>query len=95
MPQMVEPCTVGVGGSLQTKDAPSSNRVLQTSVEQALRATGLSLLNIHVCVAEGILMLRGVVPTYHVKQIAQNAAMRVAGISEVHNEIGVASFARH
>jgi osmotically-inducible protein OsmY len=39
----------------------------------------------------GILTLRGRVPTYHLKQIAQASVADVPGVVEVHNRVEVAS----
>ena len=39
---------------------------------------------------QGILVLRGQVPTYYQKRIAQEIARRLAGVGQVVNEIAVA-----
>jgi osmotically-inducible protein OsmY len=39
----------------------------------------------------GILTLRGCVPTYHLKQIAQASVADVPGVVEVHNRVEVVS----
>jgi osmotically-inducible protein OsmY len=39
----------------------------------------------------GILTLRGTVPTYYLKQIAQTSVANVPGVVEVHNRVEVAS----
>jgi hypothetical protein len=38
---------------------------------------------------EGLIILRGVVPSFHLKQPAQAAIMGIAGINELHNEVEV------
>jgi len=70
--------------------APSPNPDLASRIEQALRATGYPpLRNLHVLAVEGIAMLRGAVPSYYMKQIAQAAVSGVPGVSDVHNELEV------
>jgi hypothetical protein len=59
-------------------------------IDQALRTTGYSpLLNLHILVAEGIVVLRGAVPSYYMKQIAQEVVSGVRGITQVHNLLDV------
>ena len=42
----------------------------------------------------GILTLRGHVPTYHLKQLAQSCVADVPGVVEVHNRLEVTPFPR-
>ncbi len=66
------------------------NLILQ--VNEALRASRhLQLRKLHVCAAEGLVILHGTVPTYYMKQIAQVAVLSVIGVTDVHNELIVAS----
>ncbi|MGD0896491.1 MAG: BON domain-containing protein [Thermoguttaceae bacterium] len=39
---------------------------------------------------DGVLMLRGRVPSYYMKQVAQNIARCVEGVLEIHNQLDVA-----
>jgi len=58
--------------------ALSANSRLASRIEQALRATSyLPLRNLQICAAEGTAILRGAVPSYYMKQIAQ-AAVRAS-----------------
>jgi osmotically-inducible protein OsmY len=57
---------------------------------KALRLTGYAALRAVRVVANGqMVILRGRVPSYHLKQVAQTAAMDVAGVRELHNELEV------
>jgi hypothetical protein len=60
------------------------------AVGRALRATGyLALRDIQVEIDRGIAMLRGRVPTYHQKQLAQAVAQKVNGVRGIANGIEV------
>jgi osmotically-inducible protein OsmY len=64
---------------------------LFSQIDQALRATGYSpLLNLRILETQGTVVLRGVVPSYYMKQIAQEAVSAVPGIAQVHNLLDVA-----
>jgi hypothetical protein len=59
-------------------------------VERALRATGYpTLRHIQATVGGPLVLLRGRVPSYYLKQLAQEAARGVAEGREVRNEIQV------
>jgi hypothetical protein len=74
--------------SADSPQSPSPD--LASRIEQALRATGYPpLRNLHVLAAEGIAILRGSVPSYYMKQIAQAAVSGVVGVIDVHNELEV------
>ena len=65
---------------------------LKQRVIEALRASGYrAMRNIDVTVAKGMVILRGRVPSYYLKQIAQTAARSVRGVYELCNELDVAS----
>jgi hypothetical protein len=72
-------------------DAPQSAKLdLASRIEQALRATGYPpLRNVHILAAAGIAILRGAVPSYYMKQIAQAAVSGVPGVIDVHNDLEV------
>jgi osmotically-inducible protein OsmY len=58
--------------------------------ERALRNSPyLALRNVACDCHDGVLTLRGCVPTYYLKQVAQAAAARVDGVRQVVNEIEV------
>lgn len=61
-------------------------------IDQALRSTGyLSLRDLRIRVAEGLVILRGRVRTYHLKQVAQAVVLGVGGVKEVQNDLDVVS----
>jgi len=65
-------------------------RELAGEVRQALRSTGYAALRMVRVFADGQLVtLQGRVPSYYLKQVAQTAAMDVAGVRELHNELEV------
>ena len=41
---------------------------------------------------EGILRLRGCVPSYYMKQVAQTAVLGLDGVDEIHNQLEVVPF---
>lgn len=59
-------------------------------IEQALRATGyLSLRELEIFVAEGLVVLRGRVPSYYLRQVTNAAVRAVLGVREVRDELDV------
>lgn len=63
---------------------------LQTRVSHVLRETPYSALDGVSCeILEGTVVLRGRVPSYFLKQVAQTAAASVADVREVINRIEV------
>jgi osmotically-inducible protein OsmY len=82
------PGNVAIGAAFE--GAQSANPDLASRIEHALCATGYpSLRNLHVLAVAGIAVLRGAVPSYYMKQLAQTAVSGVAGVSDVHNELEV------
>jgi osmotically-inducible protein OsmY len=63
---------------------------LSHAVGRALYETGYApLFNVE-CVSQGTtVILRGQVPTYYLKQVAQSAAVRLCGTTQVENQIEV------
>jgi osmotically-inducible protein OsmY len=63
---------------------------LAERVEHALRATGYGpLRGMEVTVHERLVILRGRVPSYHLKQVAQATALAVPGAQQVRNDLEV------
>jgi osmotically-inducible protein OsmY len=63
---------------------------LAARVGCALRATGYApLRGVEVTVHERLVILRGHVPSYHLKQVAQGTALAVLGAQEVRNDLEV------
>jgi len=63
---------------------------LSHAVRRALYETGYApLFNVE-CVSQGpTVILRGQVPTYYLKQVAQSVAVRLCGTTQVENQIEV------
>lgn len=67
-----------------------SDEKLAAAVTRALGAWGYCpLAAVAVSVQEGQVVLRGRVPTYYLKQMAQSAAMSAPGIKALRNELEV------
>ncbi len=63
---------------------------LRDAVITALRGSGYRLLgNLECEVHEGRVTLKGIVPSFYLKQVAQTIAMRIEQVREVHNGIAV------
>jgi osmotically-inducible protein OsmY len=63
---------------------------LAERVERALRATGYPCLRaVEVAVCGRLVVLRGRVPSYYMKQLAQAAALDVEGVPELRNDVEV------
>jgi osmotically-inducible protein OsmY len=99
----VSGCTVGWRNSLEetaiyvevdaksTSASPADAR-LGGQIDQALRATGhLSLRRLEIIAAEGLVVLRGRLPSYYLKQVAQTAVRAVPGVGAVHDELDIVS----
>ena len=57
---------------------------------QVLRATGYpQFRSIEVMITDGIATIRGTVPTYYLKQMAQSVLMDLEGVRAVQNELAV------
>jgi osmotically-inducible protein OsmY len=68
---------------------------LTRNIERTLQATGhLPLRDILVSCNGRVVILRGRVPTYYLKQIAQATAQSVLGVEELRNDLEVASSLR-
>ena len=81
--------------SISHSDAVSCNEgtdfVLPSEVEQVLQSTGYQgLRGVKIAVHYGVVFLRGHVPSFHMKQVAQTSARSVSGVREVRNELNVA-----
>jgi hypothetical protein len=84
----------GEEGAGPAPDTPAARAAvdldLAERVQRALGATGYPPLRaIEIAVCSPLTVLRGRVPTYHLKQVAQAAAMAVAGIGAVRNDVEV------
>jgi hypothetical protein len=72
----------------------SSQRIVE-GAERCLRSNSyLALKNVTCEYHEGVLTLRGCLPSYYLKQIAQTAVSRLDGVERINNEIEVIASAR-
>ncbi len=71
---------------------PESESVLAETAERRLRnSTYLALRNV-TCLAQGeVVVLRGCLPTYYLKQMAQALVAQIDGVAQVVNEVDVIS----
>jgi hypothetical protein len=70
---------------------PTPHRILEGAQSCLSSNPYLALKNVTCDYREGVLTLRGCLPTYYLKQIAQTAVARVAGGVQIVNEIEVVS----
>jgi osmotically-inducible protein OsmY len=67
-----------------------STDLVAEQVERTLRATGYPALRaVQVTVSGQLVHLKGRVPSYYLKQLAQVAALEVAGVCELRNDLDV------
>ena len=75
-----------VGSSI----ARERGRHIEASVLQSLRLASYSALRrVHCEFHEGVVTLRGWLPSYYLKQLAQTLATKVAGVEQIVNRIAV------
>lgn len=75
-----------------TRSASRADARVAERIDQALRGTGyLSLRNLEIIVTQGLVVLRGRLPSYYMKQVAQAAVRAVPGVGEVHDQLDVVS----
>jgi hypothetical protein len=72
------------GQEPSTSPAAVVQQVLRDSPYQALRCLSCQW-------HDGVLTIRGCVPSFYLKQLAQNAARRVGGIERIENLVEVAT----
>ncbi len=71
-------------------DSQVTDEQLCDSIVRALRASGyLPCRAVAVSVRDGHASIRGRVPTYYLKQVAQNAAMSVDAVKSIENDLVV------
>jgi len=71
---------------------PANGSELAARVDSALQSKGYSPLRLlHVVAHEGHVTLRGRVPSYYMKLVAQETAMTIPGVCGLANELDVVS----
>lgn len=72
------------------RPAPFSPQGIAEGAESRLRGNSyLALKNVSCEFREGVLTLRGCLPTYYLKQMAQTEVAHLAGVQRIVNEIEV------
>lgn len=80
---------------IEMSSSPRPAQRIVEGAESCLRSNSyLALKNVSCDYHDGVLTLRGCLPSYYLKQIAQTAVARVAGAIRIVNEIEVISGAR-
>jgi osmotically-inducible protein OsmY len=70
--------------------APEDDQKLYKAVMRHLQASGyLQLRRLRCEVADGMVTLSGRVPSFHLKQVAQAAVLRIAAVRKVENLVQV------
>jgi osmotically-inducible protein OsmY len=78
-----------------TYPRPTLPQGIAEGAESCLRCNSyLALKNVSCEYHEGVLTLRGCLPSYYLKQMAQTAVARVAGVQRIVNEIEVIATTR-
>lgn len=80
-----------MSGPLHGGDSNLTGRVKSTLESIGHR----SLAQVDVQASEGTVVLAGIVPTFHLKQLAQEAALSVAGVAGLRNELEVIAPSKH
>jgi osmotically-inducible protein OsmY len=80
---------------VSARPAVSLRQSISDCAESRLRSNAyLALKNVSCDYHDGVLTLRGCLPTYYLKQIAQEAVARIEGVERIANEIEVVSSLR-
>ena len=76
---------------MRTDMTPELDVTLSNAIQDAFHHTGRSwLIHLKVEVAAGAVVLRGSVPNYYLKQLAQETVLTVPGVAGLRNELEVA-----
>lgn len=82
--------TDALSGAASSCTARPVDGRLAERISRALQSTGRrALLEIEITVQARIVVLRGQVSSYYLKQVAQEIAMTVRGIRQIHNYLDV------
>jgi len=70
--------------------SPSKKEILEADARSKLRRSCYQQVQCVLCeFHEGVLTLRGRVPSYYLKQIAQTLVLKIDGVDEVNNRLEV------
>jgi hypothetical protein len=68
----------------------AANAIFEMQIHQALQRSGyLSLRSLEILIENGLVILRGQLPSYYMKQLAQVFVLGLVGVDEVRNEVQV------
>jgi hypothetical protein len=82
--------TPGRASDLALPPRPAQSQVVVEGAEHRLRCNPyLALKNVSCEYREGVLILRGCLPSYYLKQMAQTAVAQLDGVRQIVNEIEV------
>lgn len=83
------------GKSLRTEEFQTHDDDPASRVAARLRRSGYPFLRAVKCeVDEGVTVLSGTVPTFHLKQLAQALASHTPGVRRIENRLHVPAFTR-
>jgi len=85
---------IGISTNPQVRIAAGSQQIVEGAENRLRHNSYLALKNVHCDYNEGVLTLRGCLPTYYLKQIAQATVARLEGVQRIVNEIEVVGTAR-
>jgi osmotically-inducible protein OsmY len=81
---------IGRPTGISSAPRPAPAQQIAEGAENCLRHNSyLALKNVRCDCEAGVLTLRGCLPTYYLKQMAQSAVARVEGVQRIVNEIEV------
>jgi osmotically-inducible protein OsmY len=93
---MTVTCSMSTDPRIAPPSKPRPGIEIAREVERRLRSSGhLALLDVSAEVHAGTVRLRGHLPTYYLKQVAQSVVGDIAGVSQVVNQIAVLGPAGH
>jgi osmotically-inducible protein OsmY len=75
--------------------AAADSAIAERAESELRRNPYVALKNIACEHRDGVLILSGCLPTYYLKQLAQEAVFRVQGVERVENRIEVLALAQH
>ena len=74
----------------------TQKKVVEAEAESRLRQSSYREVRCVTCeFHEGVLTLRGRVPTFYLKQVAQSLVLRMEGAEEINNRVEVESYPRY
>ena len=92
MPALVQ---CGPSDEVKAREEIATQQAVTDLADERLRGRGyLSLRNLTCEIAEGVLVVHGTVPSFYLRQVAQNALEQIPGVRQVVDHIDVARLPR-